>query len=71
MNDEKKIILGPEDYAEPRCLLCGEPYGAAPEVKPDSPLARTISAPPTDMIESPPLPPLPLVGWPPTPTVTV
>ena len=34
MNDEKKINLGPEDYAEPRCLLCGEPYGAAPEVKP-------------------------------------
>ena len=26
--------LQPEDYVEPRCLLCDEPYGAAPEVKP-------------------------------------
>ncbi len=26
-------FLGPEDYAEPRCLLCGEPYGSA-DVKP-------------------------------------
>lgn len=25
--------LKPEDYAEPRCLLCDEPYGKAPEVK--------------------------------------
>ena len=30
MNDR---ILKPEDYAEPRCLLCDEPYGKAPEVK--------------------------------------
>lgn len=29
-----KGFLGPEDYAEPRCLLCDEPYGKAPEVKP-------------------------------------
>lgn len=27
-------ILKPEDYAEPRCLLCDEPYGAEPEVRP-------------------------------------
>ena len=27
-------ILKPEDYAEPRCLLCDEQYGKAPEVKP-------------------------------------
>lgn len=32
MND--KGFLLPEDYAEPRCLLCDEPYGKAPEVKP-------------------------------------
>lgn len=25
--------LKPEDYAEPRCLLCDEPYGAAPELR--------------------------------------
>ena len=25
--------LKPEDYAEPRCLLCGEPYGVTPEVR--------------------------------------
>lgn len=29
-----KGFLAPEDYAEPRCLLCDEPYGKAPEVKP-------------------------------------
>ncbi len=26
--------IGPEDYAEPRCVLCEEPYGAAPDAKP-------------------------------------
>ena len=26
-------IIGPEDYAEPRCLLCDEPYGVTPPVK--------------------------------------
>ncbi len=26
-------FLSPEDYKEPACLLCGEPYGAAPQVK--------------------------------------
>ncbi|MBQ7740834.1 MAG: tetratricopeptide repeat protein [Eubacterium sp.] len=31
MND--KGFLGPEDYAEPRCLLCDEPYGVTPEVR--------------------------------------
>lgn len=31
-NDD--LILSPEDYAEPRCLLCDEPFGAAPSVKP-------------------------------------
>lgn len=25
--------LGPEDYAEPACLLCGEPYGAEPAIR--------------------------------------
>ncbi len=29
-----KLPIGPEDYAEPRCLLCDEPYGAEPAVKP-------------------------------------
>ena len=33
MNDNKGPI-GPADYAEPRCVLCGEPYGSAPQVKP-------------------------------------
>jgi tetratricopeptide (TPR) repeat protein len=28
-----KGILEPEDYAEPRCLLCDEPYGVTPEVR--------------------------------------
>ena len=26
--------IGPEDYVEPRCVLCGDPYGTVPEVKP-------------------------------------
>ena len=26
--------LRPEDYAEPRCLLCDEPYGAPPSIRP-------------------------------------
>ncbi len=30
---EEKREIGPEDYAEPRCLLCDEPYGAEPAVK--------------------------------------
>ncbi|MBO4338675.1 MAG: tetratricopeptide repeat protein [Clostridiales bacterium] len=29
-----KGYLTPEDYAEPRCLLCDEPYGVTKEVKP-------------------------------------
>ncbi len=28
-----KGYLTPEDYAEPRCVLCDEPYGITPEVK--------------------------------------
>ncbi len=32
MNNNKGF-LQPEDYAEPRCLLCDEPYGVTPEVK--------------------------------------
>lgn len=28
-----KGYLQPEDYVEPRCLLCDEPYGVTPEVK--------------------------------------
>ncbi len=31
--EKKNGAIGPEDYAEPRCVLCGEPYGAAPKVK--------------------------------------
>ena len=31
--DNNKGFLQPEDYAEPRCLLCDEPYGVTPEVK--------------------------------------
>ena len=31
---ETTRALGPEDYAEPRCLLCDEPFGAEPEVRP-------------------------------------
>ena len=31
MND--RSILQPEDYVEPACVLCGDPYGAEPEVK--------------------------------------
>ena len=30
---EDKGYLTPEDYAEPRCLLCDDPYGAKPTVK--------------------------------------
>ena len=26
--------LKPEDYLEPNCVLCGEPYGAEPEIRP-------------------------------------
>ena len=26
--------LEPEDYMEPRCVLCDDPYGAAPRIKP-------------------------------------
>ena len=28
MQEKEHGPLGPEDYAEPRCVLCGEPYGA-------------------------------------------
>ena len=31
---ERSNIIGPEDYAEPSCVLCGEAYGAEPKVKP-------------------------------------
>ena len=27
-------MINPEDYVEPRCVLCGEAYGQEPEVKP-------------------------------------
>ena len=33
MND-KTHVLEPEDYVEPRCVLCDDPYGAAPKCKP-------------------------------------
>ncbi|MDO5106876.1 MAG: tetratricopeptide repeat protein [Coriobacteriaceae bacterium] len=26
--------IGPEDYVEPSCVLCGDPYGTVPEIKP-------------------------------------
>ena len=32
MKDDKGYLT-PEDYAEPRCVLCDEPYGVTPEVK--------------------------------------
>ena len=31
---DRPHVIGPEDYMEPGCLLCGEPYGAQPKVKP-------------------------------------
>ena len=31
---EKDDFVHPEDYLEPRCLLCGEPYGVTPESRP-------------------------------------
>ncbi len=33
MNTRNRTSLAPEDYVEPRCLLCDEPYGKTPEVK--------------------------------------
>mgnify|MGYP002623638234 CR=1 FL=1 len=33
MSNEKGYLT-PEDYAEPRCLLCDEPYGVMKEIKP-------------------------------------
>ena len=31
---EPARALAPEDFVEPACVLCGDPYGKAPEVKP-------------------------------------
>lgn len=31
---DRSHIIGPEDYMEPNCVLCGEPYGTQPKVKP-------------------------------------
>ena len=31
---DRSHIIGPEDYVEPNCVLCGEPYGAEHKVKP-------------------------------------
>ena len=31
---ENSNVLKPEDYVEPNCVLCGDPYGVTPEVKP-------------------------------------
>lgn len=38
--------IRPEDYVEPRCLLCDEPYGKAPEVKavPQKRIAEKLDA---------------------------
>lgn len=38
--------IGPEDYVEPRCLLCDEPYGMTPEVKavPQKRIAEKLDA---------------------------
>lgn len=33
MSENIWTAIGPEDYAEPQCLLCGERYGEAPKVK--------------------------------------
>ena len=38
---KEETFLNPEDYAEPRCVLCGEPYGQAPKVKP-VPMQRIV-----------------------------
>ena len=32
MSDDSRVI-GPEDYLEPACLLCGEPFGAEPAIR--------------------------------------
>ena len=32
--DKDNRILGPEDYLEPACPLCEEPYGVTPAAKP-------------------------------------
>ena len=40
--------LRPEDYVEPRCVLCGDPYGTAPEVK-SVPQQRIIAKMDEDM----------------------
>lgn len=32
MSDDSRAI-GPEDYLEPACLLCGEPFGAEPAIR--------------------------------------
>ena len=32
--DKNEKILKPEDYVEPTCLICDEPYGVTPEVRP-------------------------------------
>ncbi len=32
--DEMLNPIGPEDYVEPACLLCGEPFGAEPKIRP-------------------------------------
>ena len=31
---DRPHVIGPEDYMEPNCVLCGEPYGTQPKVKP-------------------------------------
>ena len=31
---DHRAPLRPEDYEEPQCLLCGEPYGAEPKIQP-------------------------------------
>ena len=33
MSDNRGPV-GPEDYMEPKCVLCDEPYGAEPEIRP-------------------------------------
>ena len=30
---ERKLVIDKEDYVEPNCLLCGEPYGKEPAIK--------------------------------------
>ena len=55
MNPETRE-LPPEDYVEPRCVLCGEPYGAEPQVRaiPQQRIIQKIELTRGEIICSPP-----------------